>query len=64
MRVENSSAIEITVVAFGSGQVPGKSIGVVVQGPNPGAVSGSLPGSGWYWSVAMCIVIFKQKILH
>ena len=30
VRVENSSAIEITVVAFGSGQVPGKSIGVVV----------------------------------
>ena len=62
MRVENSSAIEVTVVAFGSGQVPGKSIGVVVQGPNPGAVSCSLLGSGWYWSV--CIVIFKQKIFH
>ena len=46
MRVENSSAIEVTVVAFGSGQVLGKSIGVVVQGPNPGAVSGSLLGSG------------------
>ena len=30
VKVENSSAVEITVVAFGSGQVPGKSIGVVV----------------------------------
>ena len=29
VRVENSSAIEITVVAFGSGQVARKSIGVV-----------------------------------
>ena len=64
MRVENSSAIEVTVVAFGSGQVPGKSIGVVVQGPNPGAVSGSLPGSGWYWSVAVCIVVCKWDLLH
>lgn len=64
MRVENSSAIEITVVALGSGQVPGKSIGVVVEGPNPGAVYGSLHGAGGYWSVAVCIVIFKQRILH